>query len=416
MPIRFVKWFKGYLYVELYGYSPERFVNLCRNRRILLWDLRKIVDGYGFYVSVKGFRQLLPIVYKTKTVPSIAGRFGLPFYLYRYRKRKVFFGSLLLFTVVIYLCSLYVWNIEVSGQYLHTKEGIVKFLATRGAKPGVKKGKVDCKAIEDAIRKEYADIGWVSAELRGTKLLIKLTETNMPVPKVSTEDPSHIVASHDGVVTSIITRRGTPMVKEGDVVRKGDVLVSGLLDIRDDSKTVIRRQPVVADADVFIKTQYEYLWEKELQYKAKTYTGSEKTVYGLRIFEKNIFFYNALKQIESFEKYDIIVKESSPKITENFYLPVVFSRKTYKEYGETDKVYAKDELEAMAKAEFTRYIDKLREADIDVLEHSVTLRFTNEKCTAGGKVVVIEQQLEYGDVEDGEWRVTEENGADGEER
>ena len=41
-----LKYIGGYLEVVLSGYAPERFLNLCGNHNILIWNLRKEEDVY----------------------------------------------------------------------------------------------------------------------------------------------------------------------------------------------------------------------------------------------------------------------------------------------------------------------------------------------------------------------------------
>lgn len=67
MLLSVIKYFKGYVYVRLSGYAPERFLNLCGSRDILIWNLKSIADGYEFCISVAGFKQLRPILKKTRT-------------------------------------------------------------------------------------------------------------------------------------------------------------------------------------------------------------------------------------------------------------------------------------------------------------------------------------------------------------
>ena len=69
-------------------------------------------------IQAKGFRQLKPIIRKTGTKVVIVGRFGLPFFLHKYRKRKMFFAGALLFAVLIFLMSRYIWNIDIRGMPL----------------------------------------------------------------------------------------------------------------------------------------------------------------------------------------------------------------------------------------------------------------------------------------------------------
>lgn len=48
-----VKYISGYLKVQVTGYAPERFLNLCSNHNILMWELMRIPDGYDF-ISASG--------------------------------------------------------------------------------------------------------------------------------------------------------------------------------------------------------------------------------------------------------------------------------------------------------------------------------------------------------------------------
>lgn len=90
MLLSVIKYFKGYVYVRLSGYAPERFLNLCGSHDILIWNLKSTKDGYEFCISVAGFKQLRPILKKTRTHIRIQKRYGMPFELYHYRKRKMF--------------------------------------------------------------------------------------------------------------------------------------------------------------------------------------------------------------------------------------------------------------------------------------------------------------------------------------
>ena len=78
--ISLLKYIKGYLLVHLTGYAPERFLNMCGKRNILVWNLRKTEDGYYFNISVEGYKALRPILKKTRTRAAITERHGMPFF------------------------------------------------------------------------------------------------------------------------------------------------------------------------------------------------------------------------------------------------------------------------------------------------------------------------------------------------
>lgn len=387
---KLIRWFQGYLLVVIKGYSPERFLNLCSNRKILIWNLKKTDLGYEFNISLKGYLALRPIVRKTKTLPIIKKRFGFPFYLHRYKKRKVFFIGSLLAVILVYIMSLYIWDVEISGQYSHTQEAIVKFLQTNGVYAGKRKDKINCQELEETLRKAYTDIGWVSAEIRGTRLLIKITETNMPKPYVEQTEPCHIVADKDGIITSIVTRTGTPKVKVGDVVKKGDIIVSGIVDILGDDATVIKKNTVVADADVMIKTYYEYKEEFPLAYDEKVYTNKEKKYYSLNILGFSVYFMNPFKNYTSYDRYDHIVSESNLKLNNNFYLPISWRQISNKEYQLVSKVYSEQEALKEAEDKLDLYESQLEECQVNILENQVVFTITEDAMTAAGKLIVEE--------------------------
>lgn len=69
--IQLIKYLKGYVIIRVSGYSPERFMNLCKNRGILLWDVYNCGDCYRMCVSVSGFFRLKSCLRKTKTRAAI---------------------------------------------------------------------------------------------------------------------------------------------------------------------------------------------------------------------------------------------------------------------------------------------------------------------------------------------------------
>jgi similar to stage IV sporulation protein len=258
------------------GQSPERFINLCSNRLIYIWNLNHVERNYEFNITLKDYYKLKQISRKTGTIPYIKKRCGFPFLLHKYRKRKGYAAGILLFCTILYILSLYIWDINILGGHSYTPEAMVKFLKTNDVYVGLQKKNINCQEIEELIRGTYTDIGWVSAEIKGTRLIIKITETNMPAPAVTATENCHIIASKDCIITNIITRTGTPLVEKGSVVKKGDILVSGVVDIIGDNDILVGKEPVIADADVTGKTYYNYKESFSLNYVEKQYTGKIK--------------------------------------------------------------------------------------------------------------------------------------------
>ena len=143
MLLSIIKFFRGFVCVRLSGYAPERFLNLCGNRDIVIWNLERDGDDYEFYISVQAFRTLRPIAKKTRTKLVVKKRFGFPFWLHRYRRRKLFFGGILLFFLILILLSQFIWNIEINGNSYITDETVLAYLKEQDLSFGTPKKKFD---------------------------------------------------------------------------------------------------------------------------------------------------------------------------------------------------------------------------------------------------------------------------------
>lgn len=410
MLIKLFQWLRGYLLIRMKGQSPERFINLCSNRYIYLWDLNHVEGEYEFRIMLKDYLKLKPIAKKTGTIPYIKKRYGLPFLIHKYKKRKGYLAGILLFCMILYILSLFIWDISVLGGHSYTPEAMLKFLKSNEIYIGLQKKNIDCAEIEELIRATYKDIGWVSAEIKGTRLIIKITETNMPAPAVTATENCHIIASKDCIITHIVTRTGTPKVEVGSVAKKGDILVSGVVDIIGDNETLIDRKPVIADADIIGKTFYNYKDKIPLNYVQKEYTGKSKTGYAASFLLKKI---NLYKPRIPYAKYDIIVDEFMLHLSDNFYLPASYSVVKYPEYNEIKKKYTNEEVTALANERLKRFLDRLVENDVLIVENNVKIAIEKNSCIATGKIVVEESVKDYKSIDDSEWRIIDTDESDG---
>ncbi len=402
MLIKLLIWFRGFLIIRIHGTAPERFINLCSNKKIYIWDLKHTGSDYQFHIIAKNYKLLKPIAKKTGIVPKIVHKHGFPFLLHRYKKRVGFFTGVIICCLLVYIMSLYIWDINILGGSKYTPDAMLKFLQENDIYTGIKKNEVNCQEIEEEIRLAYLDIGWVSAEIKGTRLIIKITETNMPAPAQIAIDPSHIVATKDSIIKYIITRAGTPQVKVGDVVKKGDTLVSGIITIKSDFDEILSLHPTVADADIICKSFYDYYEAFPMEYSDKVFTGATKKGYYISFFGKKLFLYNPRN---SYSTYDIIVNENTFHITDSFYLPFRYGSILTREYEEQTKSYTEAEAETIAKTRLNRYFARLQENDVIIRENNVKITIQNKYCITKGRVTVEEPAWEYKTILDDEWRI-----------
>lgn len=387
-----LKYLGGYLLVELTGYAPERFLNLCGNHDILIWDLAKWEEGYRFRITIRAFYELKPYLAKTGTRIRIIERYGFPFWLHRYRKRKLFFAGVGTAAVLLFLLSRFIWNIEISGNSSVTDDTILTFLEEQHSGCGQWKDRIDCEQLESELRKEFPNIIWASARISGTKMTIDIKENLLTGQAEETSEISYtasdLVADKAGVVDSIVTRSGTPMVKKGDVVEEGTVLVSGRIDINNDAGEVVGYRYCNADADVMLRTQYGYEDQIAVEHEVQQRTGNTKKRYALELFGRRLDLSFGSVPYRNYEK---TTQYKQFHFTDTFYLPFYWYCDTYGEYEIISRNYTEEELEALSTEKFNIYLRHLEEKDIQILEKNVMIEIDDTFCRATGTIEVLER-------------------------
>ena len=390
MLLSLIKYMMGYLRVQVTGYAPERFLNLCSNHNILMWQMRRIEDGYEFYISLKGFRQLKPFLKKTRTKVRILERHGIPFKMHRYRKRKLFFAGVVIFFLFLFLLSNYIWNIEIDGNSSVTDDNLLQFLGENQSGFGALKSDIDCSGLEEKIRLKYKNIIWASAQISGTKLTIQIKENlvNGETKDDADDTPKDICATKDAVIKSIVTRTGTPLVKEGDSVKTGDILVSGKIDIYNDNGEITGYDYCVSDADIYGCTTDAYFDSFKRKYKEKTYTGNTKKRYALEIAGRTLHI--PMRKV-SYPLYEKTTDYRQLHICSDFYLPFVWCIDTYQEYQLTEQKYTKAQAQKLANEHLKAYLRKIKEKNIQILEKNVIINVNENYCRVKGTIQMCEK-------------------------
>lgn len=400
----FIRWLQGYIRLCVAGYSPERFLNMCCFHNLFIWGLEPTEKGYEMYMSISDFRKLKPIIRKTHTKVTLEGRYGFPFFLARYRKRKLFFAGLFLCAVLLRAYSLFIWGIHFEGNERYPDTTLAEFLESEGVAPAMLRSRVDCPGIVKAIRKEYNDIVWVSASIDGSRLKIQVKENEdtfpekdaSVVPDGGEEKPVDLIASADGVVTKIVTRSGVPQVHVGDTVKKGDILVLGRVEVVNDSQEVVSYQYHRSDADVFADTQMEYTDTLPLTYQEKVYDGKKKYQPFIRLADWTVSVGSIKNKYEHSER---VTEETQIRLGENFYLPLFYGMKSVKSYSLVERTYSEEEARRLLSLDFKRFCEDLEEKGVQIRENNVKIHLCEDSASASGTVYLNERITEEADTE-----------------
>jgi len=386
--IEFLKYIRGYLRIRVSGFSPERFMNLCSNKGILLWNIVREGDVYYMNINLRGFRALRPIVRKTGTRVAVLERHGLPFFLPKLLKRKVFVCGLLLAVAFWIWSSLFIWDIELSGNYQITDDMFQSFLVKEHVRVGMKKEELDIEQLEKEIRRTFPEITWASAKLSGTKLVIDIKENDAPIVKEQEEkEPgSDLVSAYDGTVVSIIVRSGVPAVAVGDTVEAGTVLVEGRVPVYNDDATVREYIYVDADADIILEHTTSFSESLPFDHIEKEYTGREKTRFYLRFGKKEW----KMPQERPFLTYDSVIRESRPLLFEKLSIPLYIGSYTHREYMNVEYSYSLEEAREELNKKIITFLKTLEGKGVQIIEKDVKIEASGDSWVITGQFLIQE--------------------------
>ena len=327
----------GYVNIKVESYFLERFINICISRKILLWNIKRNKDNILYAnISIRDYKKLRQIAKKTKSVINIERKKGLPFIIHKYRKRKIFFILLIIVFIGLIVTSNFIWNIEVKGNVDIDKEEIIEELNKQGLKIGSNKNNIDTNYIINKIRLNRDDIAWIGISMRGTNAIVEIRETDKAPKVIDEKEYCNIISDKTAMITKINVQNGTAVVKTGDIVKEGEIIVAGYLEGK---YTGIRY--VHSSADIEAKVWYSKKEKFYLNQEIQVPTGATEQKYTLNINNFKINFY---KTLSKFENYDTIDESKKLMLLSNFYLPIEIIKTTNYEYEKQQKTYTEEEL------------------------------------------------------------------------
>ena len=186
--------------------------------------------------------------------------------------RKTLLVMATVIVVILFLSTQVIWHIELRDAGIYAAD-LEAYLMQHDIHPMKMKRSVDLNTLRDALEWRYPDIAWADCGWRGGTLCIRLVQGTAMGDAVSQNGAGDIIASRDGIVESVITLAGTDLVKPGDVIRKGQMLIQGMERVADEG--VI---PVMARGQVFARVWENVAVRVPLWETQTNYTGRETVV------------------------------------------------------------------------------------------------------------------------------------------
>lgn len=138
--------------------------------------------------------------------------------------------SLLASLVLVFFLSELVWDIRVEGNGEIAEEEILLALKESGFEIGDFWRRIDTGEVEATLLSMKDNLAWVNINRRGSVAYVKVMEKDCGKEPSGEKygKYSNIVATCDCVIEEITLKRGRALVKVGDAVKKGQILVLGM--------------------------------------------------------------------------------------------------------------------------------------------------------------------------------------------
>lgn len=218
-----------HLIVQVKGPHLEQFINECTANGYHLWDTKRASTGTLIVrMHARTFKHLRALEHRRQWDIRIVEKIGAGFLINRLlRRRPLLIGSVAAW-IVWYVLSAHVWFVVIEGTERVETESVLAVAKASGLMPGTRKENVDVDRVQRALLLGLDDLVWAGIELRGTRATVRVAERRLP--DEITQGPGHIVAMRDGVIERISVIQGHAVVQPGDTVRRGQILISGLIE------------------------------------------------------------------------------------------------------------------------------------------------------------------------------------------
>lgn len=243
--LNFLRFITGYVCFTAKGGFPERFLNLCRMRGIILWDLRSIDGIIHARTDRSGYRRIRSVARKSGMKVRIAKKCGLPFFLNRHSHRAGLIAGACFCLAMLCILSTRIWSVDVIGNSRVAPEEIIGVFEELGIKKGTPERKIDINSVEIAALKRLPELTWLNINISGSAAVIEVRERVAKPETDESGEPSDIVAARDGQIVILRPFNGTQEQKIGNAVLKGDLLISGIEENRDLSVSFCRAKGYV---------------------------------------------------------------------------------------------------------------------------------------------------------------------------
>lgn len=343
----------GYCTVRISGYA-ERALSALLVSGINYWGLYRDGDNIILSLPQRQYKSLVRVLQDNSCrVDAVITRGAATTAKNHFRPGIIVGG--LIFCAVLFFSTCFIWDISVTGNSAMTEWEIIESLDEYGVRYGAFIPSLDLDKICIDYVRNSDDISWFSVNMSGTCADIVVRERQDNDSAWHSDTPSNIIAAEDGQIKRFCVWSGESLIHIGQVVKKGDVLVSGVNDIINYlTKEVYGYALDRSYGNIYAEVHRTYTVDIPLDHEVKTYTGRQFT-------EKNYkFFTKALKTFGNSGKkdgfYDKIESKDRVMLFDTLKLPIFRTVTVYKEYESEVIPISEEQASLLAEAKMMKML------------------------------------------------------------
>lgn len=323
--------FKSFYKLKITGKDVKRFLKQLYNLNIYFEEIEFRKKELYVKVDDDNYKKIKKI--KTIYKIEIINLYGISKIKDIINKYNIFFICIIIGIILLNILGNMIFSIEIDIDNKEIKEIVNKELETYNIKKfSFNKSYNERKDIIEKILLNNKDtIEWIEIEKIGTKYIVRVEERIIKDKKEKCM-PRNIVAKRDGLILNINSSAGEIKKSINDYVKKGDIIISGIITKNDEEKN-----RVCASGKVYAETWYQVSVEVPYNYKEIIYTRDYKRNISITIFNKRKSLF------KDFDNYIIKEKSISNKI-----LPIKISLENQQKIIKIDHIYTSEELDLKA--------------------------------------------------------------------
>ena len=226
----------------------NKLLNYLIKNNIKYNSLNKSKNKITFICEYKSYTKINKR-FKTKIL-KYYGRKNL---CYKIKKYKYTLISLFISMYVLLLLTNTIFSIKVNTEDKSLEKELIILLEKYNIKKYKrKKTYKEINQIKELILEEYKNkLEWIEIESYGTRYIVNITK-KIKKDEINDSYPTNIVALKDGIIKHINSISGTKVKNVGDYVKKGEVIISGVIVKNDEVKDLI-----ASKGEVYAETWYK---------------------------------------------------------------------------------------------------------------------------------------------------------------